>query len=330
MTRDFRQWCISPWGQKTLPCLQVSSSSGEAADRSFPVELPQQQLTELICPRIYITSQNFQTVECLLKRKVKMQSSLLLVFFALALKDVSGDKGSCDADVTVGSGSQFIKEFKQEAFQIYCKLHEGFQSLELKVEGKWRVNKTLNFTAEDFSSTNDSMWQSLGVKIDYENQFPGSVSYNWLLTVSVNQKIIKKPRYYIDWGYVFEDFKSVRVTAYGRSDWRFTEPGGNCTFPKPAGSPSEGNSTVTPEPQLTASTVWILVSVLGVTVILAALGIAILVYRIKHPKTCVRPRVNEEDEDDLHYEVRYANVGNTSVPRPGSAHDSENSLYGVV
>ncbi|XP_064085664.1 uncharacterized protein LOC135200864 isoform X3 [Macrobrachium nipponense] len=220
-----------------------------------------------------------------------MQSSLLLVFFALSLKGVSGDKGSCDADVTVGSGSQFIKEFKEDEFQIYCKLHEGFQSLELKVEGDERVNKALNFTAEDFSSTNDSMWQSLDVKIEYNYLF-FNVAYNWLLTVSVNQIIIKKPRYYIDWGYFYEGFKSVRVTAYGRSDWRFTEPGGNCTFPKPAGSPSEGNSTATSEPQLTASTVWILVSVLGVTVIMAALGIAVLVYRFKHPRAAVPPQTD--------------------------------------
>lgn len=257
-----------------------------------------------------------------------MKSSFQLIVFAFVLKDVLGSEGLCDADVTVGSGRKVIKTFYQDAFQIYCKLHDGFQSLELKVEGTKRADKTLNFTAEQFNSTSGSLWQSLNVIIDYDYHF-STLAWHWLITVYLDQKNITKKGYF-DWGRIGEYLKSVKVTVYGQSEWRFTAPGGNCTFPKPAGNSSEGNSTGTPEHHLTESTLWILVSVLGVIIIMATLGIAIFVYRIKHPKTCVLPRVGVEAEDDLNYEVRYANGGNTSVTRPGSAHDSENSLYGAL
>ncbi|XP_066981504.1 uncharacterized protein [Macrobrachium rosenbergii] len=214
----------------------------------------------------------------------KMPRPFFLALFVspLLLRDVLGreksrpdNDGLCDVDVTVGSEEKVIKEFKQEAFQIYCKFHEGFQSLELKVEGYRRVDKTLNFTVGYFNSTSDSLWQLLDVKIDYEYQY---FNWAWLLTVSIDQKnVVKKS--YIDWGLVGEYLKSVKVTAYGQSEWRFTEPGGNCTSQNPGGTSSGGNSIL-----------WILV--VGAFAIMATPGIAVLVHRIKYKRAAVPPQAN--------------------------------------
>ncbi|XP_068200277.1 uncharacterized protein [Palaemon carinicauda] len=246
-------------------------------------------------------------------------------------EDIQSPEGDdlCAADVTVGSGRKVIKTSTEEEFQVYCRLHDGFKNVELKVKGNKRVYQSLNFSDEYYNINVDGTWQPFHVKLDYEYH-SGWVTYYWLLNVSINNYELKSG--YIDWGRFNEDLVSIELIAYGQSEWRFAKPGEDC--------PSLEDDSLELDPGLHSTegpdsngdmNMWILVGVIGAVVLLGILAVIILVYKIRHPKDIVLPRVNLDTENENEYEDPPYRTGDRSqATRPGSSHDSENSLYGIL
>ncbi|XP_068200276.1 uncharacterized protein [Palaemon carinicauda] len=259
-----------------------------------------------------------------------------LFVFVVVRRDAMGDdiqspEGDdlCAADVTVGSGRKVIKTFTEEEFQVYCRLHGGFQSVELKVEGNGRVYKSLNFSAESYNSSVDSTWQSFRVKLDYDYHLR-TVTYYWLLKVYINSYELKSS--YIDWGWFHENLESIELIANGQSEWRFAKPGENCTgLEDTSSNPNPDHNSMEGPDSNGDMNMWILVGVIGAAVLLGILVVIILVYKIRHPKDIVLPRVNLDTENENEYEDPPYRTGDRSqATRPGSSHDSENSLYGIL
>ncbi|XP_068250557.1 uncharacterized protein [Palaemon carinicauda] len=199
-------------------------------------------------------------------------------------EDIQSPEGDdlCAADVTVGSERKVIKTFTKEEFQVYCRLQDGFQSVELKVKGNKRVNLSLNFSAESYNISVDSTWRSFNVKLDYYYHSV-SVSYNWLLEVYINNYLLKSG--YIDWGYIHEDLVSIELIAYGRSEWRFAKPGEDCTSLEDDSSELDpGLHSMEGRDSNKDMNKWILVGVIGAAFILGILAVIILVYKIRHPR----------------------------------------------
>ncbi|XP_068250556.1 uncharacterized protein [Palaemon carinicauda] len=219
---------------------------------------------------------------------------LFLTFFVyiFSWRQVSGEDiqspdgdDLCAADVTVGSRRKEIKTFTQKELQVYCRLHDGFKIVELKVKGNKRVYQSLNFSDDYYNINVDGTWQPFNVKLDYKYHSE-SVTYYWLLKVSINNYELKSG--YIDWGYIHENLVSIELIAYGRSEWRFAKPREDCPSledasvnPNPDHNSVEGRDSGTPQPLNEEINLWIIVGVTGVVVILGILLVIIFVYRYK-------------------------------------------------
>ncbi|XP_066981501.1 uncharacterized protein [Macrobrachium rosenbergii] len=269
---------------------------------------------------------------------------LVLAFFAVFLSRIDcGTKMSvvgsvasdlsCEAEKTVEPEKQHIEEFSQPQFSIYCKPGKGFAGIQIEVNGSEGVHGSAVLTDEELGTSNVSRWYHLGV--DFSFSYHISVAYKWYVRISVDNGLVRER--YLALGSVREEIEKVRVVALGASRWRTRKPADSCEEEAditPATSGSGSNAAQwgrggADGPSCDAK-IWTLVGIFSFISMFLVTGIIVLLWMVKQQETCVLPRVGVEAEDDLNYEVRYANGGNTSVTRPGSAHDSENSLYGAL
>ncbi|XP_066981502.1 uncharacterized protein [Macrobrachium rosenbergii] len=203
---------------------------------------------------------------------------------------VKRDDG-CGAEKTVTGGTMVVKRYSQEEreeisehleqVRLYCKPDDGFQGIQIEVNGKVFYRNMVNFTAEELGIFPDSRWYDINVTFSYR---AGILLWEWYLNVSVKDGGEK--------GKLFNtataalSVTTMSIYSIGPAEWRFSQPAAHCYD-------QTGQNTIsTDESESLTQSLFILLIVLGVASAITISVTIAVACKSKHTRAAVPPQAN--------------------------------------